>query len=146
MFAALKSLFSRGDPESDGPQVPAKTATRAGAIDSQIDSTPRIRDQYPNVVHLAINLTIRAPFQEMEPTLNNRSLGPESAAYFRFRCKNVDCQEGGFDLTESLEAAIGTGQTDAAGRQVCQGWRSAQLTNQQRCHFELNFQAHIDYL
>ncbi len=140
MLGAIKAMFKRGETVADPvPEIPERARTTV------LDTTPKIRERFPGVKHLAINLTIRAPFQEMEPTLNNRSLGPDSVAFFHFRCKNPDCKQGGFDLTKDLEQAIAQRQQSAAGRQVCQGFRTGNNMNHQACHFELNYKVNISY-
>ncbi len=68
------------------------------------------RLQYPQVRSLAVNLMISPPDYETEPTLNGRSFGPDSLAYFEFRCKNVECNHGGFDITETINDAIAKGE------------------------------------
>ncbi|NND64749.1 MAG: hypothetical protein HKM24_02185 [Gammaproteobacteria bacterium] len=100
---------------------------------------------FPQVKHLAINMSIRAPDNEIEPTMNGRSFSPDSIACFSFRCKNVECVHGGFDLQEEIERAIAEQQTEITGRRVCRGWRNKRLIEQQRCYYELNFKIHITY-
>ena len=104
-----------------------------------------IADVLPGVRHLAVNLSIRGQDNEIEPSLNNRSFGPQSRAYFHFRCKNVDCVDGGFNLQEEIINAVNEGRNEITGRRVCQGWRDASNVGQQRCFFELNFKIYVSY-
>ena len=138
MFEFLKRL---------GKQPPQPEATKATEVSglSELETAGSIADVLPGINHLAVNLTITGPDHEIEPSLNNRSFGPQSRAYFFFRCKNADCVDGGFDLQEDLLAAVAEGRNDLAGRRLCHGWRSADLAGQQKCYFELNFKAHISY-
>lgn len=110
-----------------------------------LETADTIADLLPGIRHLAVNLTIVSPDREIEPSLNNRSFGPQSRAFFQFRCKNVGCVDGGFDLQEDIVAAAADNRNELSGRRVCQGWRSADLVGQQKCYFELNFKAHISY-
>lgn len=110
-----------------------------------LEETNTIADLLPGIRHLAVNLTIVSPDREIEPSLNNRSFGPQSRAYFKFRCKNVNCVDGGFDLQDDILATAADSRNELSGRRVCHGWRSADLVGQQKCYFELNFKAHISY-
>lgn len=142
MFAALKLPFMKRRREE--PDVEQPLSHDPIGME-RLDDSMCLADQFPQVRHLVINLTIRSPDNEIEPSLNNRSFGPQSRAFFEFRCKNVDCVHGGFDLRDEVEEAVRTGRTEFAGRRVCRGWRSRKLVNQQRCFYELNFKAHISY-
>lgn len=123
----------------------AVEGTETSGLD-QLESANTIARVLPGVRHLAMNISIRAPDREIEPSLNNRSFGPKSRAFFNFRCKNVDCVDGGFDLQQDVLDAVREGRNDLTGRRVCDGWRSARLVGQQKCFYELNFKAHISYL
>lgn len=112
---------------------------------SHLADAGTVGDAFPEVRHLAVNLSIRAPDHEIEPSLNNRSFGPQSRAYFHFRCKNVDCVDGGFDLEDEITSAVAGQRSDASGRRVCQGWRNADMVGHQKCYFELNFKIHLSY-
>jgi hypothetical protein len=105
----------------------------------------RVGEKYPHVAHLSLSLSIRAPNNELEPTLNGRSFGSDARAYFRFKCKNVECVDGGFDLSGDIEAMVKQHAGEVSGRQVCQGWESRKLIDQRRCLYELNFRALANY-
>lgn len=129
-----------------------KQETRQDAVEAtetsglgNLENSETIADLLPGIRHLAVNLTIVSPDREIEPSLNNRSFGPQSRAFFQFRCKNVTCVGGGFDLQDDILAAAADGRNELSGRRVCQGWRSSELVGQQKCYFELNFKAHISY-
>ncbi|NNF66726.1 MAG: hypothetical protein HKM98_04360 [Gammaproteobacteria bacterium] len=112
---------------------------------SDLETADKIADVLPGVTHLAVNLTITAPDNDGTPSLNNRSFGPQSRAYFFFRCKNADCVDGGFDLQDDLMKAATEGKNELSGRRLCHGWRSARLAGQQKCYYELNFKVHISF-
>ena len=111
----------------------------------QLAIAERLGDKYPQVVTLALNLSIRAPNNELEPTLNGRSFGSDARAYFRFKCKNVDCVDGGFDLSHDIDAMVMRRVAEVSGRLVCQGWESRKMIGQRRCLYELNFRALATY-
>ncbi|MDH3588136.1 MAG: hypothetical protein OEQ74_01905 [Gammaproteobacteria bacterium] len=138
MFEFLKKL------RRETPIEPVVEATETSGLD-HLESANTMADVLPGVRHLAMNLSIRAPDHEIEPSLNNRSFGPQSRAFFHFRCKNVDCVDGGFDLQEDIQTAVTEGRNDLSGRRLCHGWRNAAMVGQQKCYFELNFKAHISY-
>lgn len=126
-------------------EAPASAATESIGL-QQLGDAEKVSDAFPNLRHLAINLAIRAPDHEIEPSLTNRSFGPQSRAYFHFRCKNVECIDGGFDLRDEIQTATDAGRSDISGRRVCQGWRNANMRGHQRCYFELNFKIHLSYI
>ena len=105
----------------------------------------RVGDKYPQVNTLALSLSIRAPHNELEPTLNGRSFGTDARAYFRFKCKNVECVEGGFDLSVPIDSMLRRHDHETSGRLVCQGWESRKLVGQRRCLYELNYKAVATY-
>ena len=138
MFGFLKRLRGSNEP------VEKVEGTETSGLDN-LEEAKTIANVLPGVRHLAINLSIRAPDREIEPSLNNRSFGPQSRAFFHFRCKNVECVDGGFDLEEDVMSAVSEGRNDITGRRICHGWRNAANIGQQKCYFELNFKAHVSY-
>ncbi|MEM6638751.1 MAG: hypothetical protein AAF610_02520 [Pseudomonadota bacterium] len=140
MFGSLKAFFGRKD-RIEAINVPD---TRSAGSD-KLSTVPRMGDVFPGVRHLAVNLVISAPDHETEPTMNGRSFGPQALAFFEFRCKNVECRGGGFDIGETIRDAIDAGETQVSGRRVCQGMHGAQRLNHIRCHYELNFKVNVAY-
>ncbi|MEO1574098.1 MAG: hypothetical protein AAFU65_03970 [Pseudomonadota bacterium] len=140
MFGSLKAIFGRKN--SDAAVELPEIRTQAS---EKLSTVPRMEDQFPSVRHLAVNLVISAPDHETEPTMNGRSFGPQALAYFEFRCKNVECAHGGFDITDTITSAIEAGQSEVSGRRVCRGWHGKKRLNQVRCHYELNFKVNIAY-
>lgn len=139
MFGSLKALFGKKHEEP-------VTIPDGGSVGSQkLATVPRMEDKYPGVRHLAVNLVISPPDNETEPTMNGRSFGPQALAFFEFRCKNVECAHGGFDVSDSITSAIEDHQTEVSGRRVCRGWHGKRRINQVRCHYELNFRVNIAY-
>lgn len=113
---------------------------------SRLSTVPRMEEKFPNVRHLAVNLVISPPDHETEPTMNGRSFGPQALAFFEFRCKNVECSDGGFDISDSIERAIAEHDTEVTGRRICRGWHGKRKQhNPIRCHYELNFKVNIAY-
>ena len=143
MFSGIRLPFFKKKAQAhDATRAVAEPIEAAG----ELSKYPRMQSAYPAVRHLAINLTIRPPYNnEMEATLNNRSFGPNAVASFSFRCKNVECRKGGFDLGDAIDEAITKKESSIAGRRICQGWRSGSGLEQHRCHYELNFKTNINY-
>lgn len=127
------------------PESEPETAVEKNPVDVTVPEGERIGDKYPEVSKLAVNLSIRAPFESIEPTVRGFSLGPDAMANFVFRCKNSECQKGGFDLTEEIENMIAAYETTGHGRRVCQGWDGKSNVGHQRCYWELNFVVNIGY-
>ena len=141
VFEALKKVLSGSKAEellSDAPH--SGDAQLAPA-----SSAPRIRDRYPEVLKIAVNLSTRAPFEKMEPTIRGFSMGPDALADFTFRCKNTECIDGGFKLTDEIEEMVQSYETNKHGRRVCQGWDGKGNIGHQRCYYELNFVINISY-
>lgn len=142
MFELLKRPFLKKtttpEPEPLREVTGSKTSVR-------LSSVPRMAERFPDVRHMAVNLVISPPHNETEPTMNGRSFGPQALAFFEFRCKNVECVDGGFDVTDSIDKAVAHHDTEATGRRVCRGWQGKTRTQNLRCHYELNFRINISY-
>ncbi len=144
MFSVLKKAFgmqSSDDSESGSSLV-------VEPVNHKLQSQAKMHEKYPQVRSLAVNLMISPPDYETEPTLNGRSFGPDSLAFFEFRCKNVECNQGGFDITETINDAIAKGERSINGRRICHGshGRSPRAHNHIRCNYELNFRININYV
>lgn len=142
MFAALKLPFRKKQATEEPREIEETTES---PITRKMDSVPRMGEKYPGVKHLAVNLVISPPDHETEPTMNGRSFGDSSLAFFEFRCKNVECYEGGFNINDTIDEAIKMGETEVTGRRVCRGWHGKHRVQQLRCHYELNFKVNISY-
>ncbi|MFK8014274.1 MAG: hypothetical protein AB8G17_02380 [Gammaproteobacteria bacterium] len=140
MFESLKQVFRR-KPVADPVDIPEGKS----AASTRLSTVPRMEEKYPSVRHLAVNLVISPPDHETEPTMNGRSFGPPALAFFEFRCKNVECAHGGFDISDSIAETIEQGQTEVTGRRVCRGWHGKGRINQLRCRYELNFRVNVAY-
>lgn len=140
MFKSLLKALGK-KPDNDGKI--AESESRAAEVAVPVGE--RICDKFPEVRKLAINLSVRAPFEKIEPTVRGFSLGPDAMANFVFRCKNTECLEGGFDLTEEIEKMVAAYETDGHGRRVCQGWDGKSNMGHQRCYYELNFVISVSY-
>lgn len=152
MFAAIRAVFrkSRATDIRPAPEIlPLKINTQIfqpKTAGDEVQNAPQtIGDVFPQVRHVAVNLVIRAPHNEIEPTMNGRSFGPGALAFFKFRCKNVECIDGDFDLTDVIELAIAQRKPEVTGRLVCKGWDGKSNVGQVRCHYELNYKIHIGY-
>jgi hypothetical protein len=140
----MQRVFGR-PAEAEASRPPVPRIPEPPLRNPQLAIAERLGDKYPHVSTLALNLSIRAPNNELEPTLNGRSFGADARAYFRFKCKNVECVDGGFDLSNDIEAMVARHVTEVSGRHVCQGWESRKTIGQRRCMYELNFRALATY-
>ena len=141
MFGSLKLPFRKKTVE-EAPELLEVNGTKTT---SRLSTVPRMEEKYPGVRHLAVNLVISPPDHETEPTMNGRSFGPQALAFFEFRCKNVECHQGGFDISDSIERAIAQRETEITGRRICRGWHGKRQHNPLRCHYELNFKVNVAY-
>ena len=146
VFSVLKRTFSKkSGSESDSKKSEVDAATAGSGVNHQFHGAAKLHEKFPQVRSIAINLMISPPDHETEPTLNGRSFGPDSLAFFEFRCKNVDCIKGGFDVTDAITEGIANGEDSLTGRRVCRGWHGKSRINQIRCHYELNFRINLNY-
>jgi hypothetical protein len=144
MFSFRKAWVQRVFGRPPGP-VAVPSIPEPPLRNHMLASAERLGEKYPSVGHLSLSLSIRAPNNEVEPTLNGRSFGSDARAYFRFKCKNVDCVDGGFDLSSDIDEMVKQHTGEISGRRVCQGWESRKMVDQRRCLYELNFKALANY-
>lgn len=143
MFGSLKLPFRKKTPVVEPEPI---REVNGNPTTSRLSTVPRMEEKFPNVRHLAVNLVISPPDHETEPTMNGRSFGPKALAFFEFRCKNVECSDGGFDITDTIERAIAERETEVTGRRICRGWHGSKRTHHPlRCHYELNFKVNVAY-
>ncbi|MFK8028842.1 MAG: hypothetical protein AB8G18_01265 [Gammaproteobacteria bacterium] len=144
MFSALKKAFGM----KSGSESEISSTQIADPVNHRLQGQAKIHEKYPQVRSLAVNLMISPPDYETEPTLNGRSFGPDSLAFFEFRCKNVECNGGGFDITDIITDSIAKGDRSSNGRRICHGThgRGPRSHNVIRCNYELNFRVNINYV
>ena len=142
MFENFKLPFRKKAVAPEPVRVRELTGSKTSG---RLADVPRMAERFPNVRHLAVNLVISPPHHETEPTMNGRSFGPQALAFFEFRCKNVECVGGGFDIADSIEKAVSQHDTEATGRRVCRGHQGKTRTQNLRCHYELNFRINVAY-
>lgn len=145
MFSAFKKpwvqrVFGRPAEPEPIPSIPDPPLRNP-----LLATAERLGNKYPQVDTISLSLSMRAPNNEVEPTLNGRSFGSDARAYFRFKCKNVECVDGGFDLSADIETMVSRRGAEVSGRHVCQGWESRKMIDQRRCLYELNFKALATY-
>lgn len=147
VFDTLKKAFAGRSAEAKN--VAAAELADAGAaaqeVEPAVERAQRISDRYPGVAKIAINLSSRASFEKTEPTIRGFSMGPDALANFVFRCKNTECIDGGFELTDEIDQMVESFDTNAHGRRVCQGWNGKDNIGHQRCYYELNFVINVSY-
>jgi len=143
VFSVLKKAIGLTSATDAEPS----TALVSESVNHRLQGQAKMHEKYPQVRSLAVNLMISPPDYE-KPTLNGRSFGPDSLAFFEFRCKNVECTQGGFDITETVSDSIAKGERSINGRRVCHGMhgRSPRAHNTIRCNYELNFRININYV
>lgn len=144
MFSVLKKALGF----SSDKDVEPTSSLIGEPVNHRLQGQAKMHEKFPQVRSLAVNLMISPPDYETEPTLNGRSFGPDSLAYFEFRCKNVECNHGGFDITEIISDSIAKGERSINGRRVCHGTHgpSPRAHNVIRCSYELNFRVNINYV
>ncbi len=146
MFSVFKRTFGKKNLNAQDESISVNEGTVTGPpVNLSMHGAAKVHEKFPQVRSIAVNLMISPPDHTTEPTLNGRSFGPDSLAFFEFRCKNVECFDGGFDVSDAIGDAIERGESSLTGRRVCHGWHTKQRVNQVRCHYDLNYRININY-
>jgi hypothetical protein len=127
---------------------PAGYPTNRPVRTTSLDSVPCIRDAYPGVRSLTISLTSASPDRDFITLNQSRRFGPEARAWFAFKCKNSDCQHGGFSLNRVIDEMIAAKVGHYSSREVCDGTENthgARGVHGRLCMYELNYDIHVEY-
>ena len=110
--------------------------------------SPTLAEKFPTLKTLKVKLFY------FERRVGNRSDNSEvtytvnvshAKSIFQFGCRNPECINGDFDLTQDLARAVAARQRKAAGEMRCQGWRGKESIDLIRCHKLLRFELTLGY-
>jgi len=71
-------------------------------------------------------------------------LHPPARAFFKFQCPYGDC-DGGFDLTDAVDAALLSPEHRSMGALECTGERARDYLSKQTCALHLRYAIHVVY-
>jgi len=112
---------------------------------SHWQKSPAIRNVFPGVEAVRINLT----FDDLEkignPQPKQLTFGPEQKAFFHIACPFRECVRGGFDLGPEVLDVVRAQATLARGEQVCQGWENPERFGEHRCWLRARYEIQIKY-
>lgn len=86
-----------------------------------------INDIYPNVKEIAFDFKFEDPdglviSPSYKPSCSSYKRLPQHSAFFEYECKNRECVDGGFNLTNEITNMIRDHKTEKSGQLTCQGW------------------------
>lgn len=64
---------------------------------------------------------------------------------FRMECRNDECIQGDFDLTNQLAKAVAQHATSVTGEVCCPGWQSKARINEVKCRNILRYKLKLAY-
>jgi hypothetical protein len=96
-----------------------------------------VATHFPEVANIVMNMTYNQ--RGAKSILRTFHFTPDSYAFFRVNCLRKDCVDGGFDLTQVINAMIKNRRVDAKGTISCEGTDSS--TN----HSDIVYQVGIQY-
>ena len=114
----------------------------------RVKDSPTLAEKFPTLKTLKVKLFY------FERRVGNRSDNSEvtytvnvshAKSIFQFGCRNPECINGDFDLTQDLARAVTARQRKAAGEMRCQGWRGKESIDLIRCHKLLRFELTLGY-
>ena len=112
---------------------------------SRWQKSPAIRDAFPGVETVRINVTFDDSEKVGNPQPKQLTLGPEQKAFFDFACPFRECVRGGFDLSPAVRDVVRSQATSARGERVCQGWENPERFGKRRCWLRAQYEIRIKY-
>ena len=128
---------------SNGP------ALRREQLMSDHQRAAPLRELFPEVEQLCIELVFSDPAARLPPSPQLHTLYSAAPAFFRFACPCADC-DGDFDLTDAVTTLIanraGCKRTSSIGGQLsCHGMRFRDHgTQQTSCSMQLSYRLHSE--
>jgi len=104
-----------------------------------------VKEKYPQLKHLTIDMTFREPDWGDSPHPQQRSFDPNSNAFFELECPYVECVRGGFNLSAAVDELIQRGEKESSGSLLCQGWQDRERIGQYRCLLKMDYKITVTY-
>ena len=111
----------------------------------QRQSSPTIRDAFPGVEAVRINLTFEDRDKLGNPLSKQLKFGPAQKAFFHIPCPFRECVRGGFDLDAAVRGAVRARAVSVFAEQNCQGWQNPESVSKHRCLLKARYEIGIEY-
>lgn len=129
----------------------AKPSTRTDLRREQsqrVKDSPSLAEKFPSLKALKVRLWFferrtgaGGVNSEVKYTVNLA----HAKSLFQFGCRNPECINGDFDLSDEVARAVRGRRRKASGELHCQGWRGAENVNLIRCNKMLRFELILGY-
>lgn len=123
-----------------------KKARQSMMKDMELKIAGRIKDRYPNVKSITLDMNYSDPDGFAMPHKRSIVMNNEDYAYFKFDCPYRECVNGGHDLNSVVSEMLKNNQEEIAGSLSCQGWQDEERINQHRCLCLLQYKIIIEYI
>lgn len=107
--------------------------------------THLIREVYPNVERIVINLSFQDFDEKCNPSPKQLVFTPESKAFFEIECPFWECVLGGFAFSLHVRQCIESKTNSISGESKCSGWQDQERINKNRCLLKANFTISVSY-
>jgi len=95
---------------------------RRAVQDRREDEAGKLLNRIPNLTSLSLSIHEgRSDASAGENHYIRRVVIESAPALFEIRCSNPQCDDGGFDITREVLAALASGKSTFEGQQACQG-------------------------
>ena len=108
-------------------------------------SAPSLKDRYPAVEQLVLELTFVDPSASSRHSPQTHIFGPTARGYFEVACPFSSCTSGGFDLSAVIADLVSHRGSAAAGKLVCRGWQDRGRASEHRCLLELRYRVSASF-
>lgn len=108
-------------------------------------SSPTIEYIYPGVAIITINMIFRDDSHNRVIDTSTDKYLPSQKAFFRIKCHQRECVNGGFDLSSTVSSAVHSDEGRSKGRIICQGWQDRERIGNYHCLWELEYDIIVDY-
>jgi len=108
-------------------------------------SAPSLKDQFPSVGQLVLELTFVDPSSSSQHSPQTHIFGPAARGYFEVACPFSSCTGGGFDLSAVVAELLSHHDRGAAGKLVCRGWQDRGRAGEHRCLLELRYRVSASF-
>lgn len=109
------------------------------------NQAPTIGDEFPDVVHIRINLTFEDFDEKCDPKPVELNYSPESRSFFELKCPYWECVMGGFNFSAPVQKAVREQLPNLKGTEKCGGWQDRERINKNPCYLKAHYEVYIQY-
>ena len=106
---------------------------------------PRLRERFPNVEQLVIELTFADTTGTGKYSGQMHSFGSAAKAFFAFACPRTLCLHGGFDLDAIVLLLFNKHRGNSTGILKCHGWLHPDHSNNAQCPVQMSYRLEALY-